>query len=119
MAGEVVHMEFPSADADRAQAFWGGLFGWKFGDSGMPGMDYRMAQVADGVGAAVFASENRSGHPNIYLDTDNIDESIEKVRELGGEADDRAPVPGHGWFASCRDCEGTAFHLWQSDSNAS
>ena len=33
MAGEVVHVEFPSGDADRAQAFWGGLFGW-VGDSG-------------------------------------------------------------------------------------
>ena len=55
----------------------------------------------------------------MYLNTDNIDESIERVRELGGEADDRSPVPGHGWFASCRDCEGTAFHLWQQDANAS
>jgi predicted enzyme related to lactoylglutathione lyase len=28
------------------------------------------------------------------------------------------PVPGHGWFARCRDSEGNAFHLWQSDSSA-
>ena len=37
MAGEVVHMEFPSADADRAQAFWSGLFGWQFKDWACPG----------------------------------------------------------------------------------
>ena len=78
-----------------------------------------MAQVNDTAGVAVSGSESRSGYPNVYLDTDNIDESIERVRELGGEADDRSPVPGHGWFASCRDCEGTAFHLWQQDANAS
>jgi predicted enzyme related to lactoylglutathione lyase len=40
MAGEVVHIEFPSENADRAQAFWSGLFDWQFGDP-MEGMDYR------------------------------------------------------------------------------
>ena len=84
----------------------------------MPGIDYRMAQVTEGAGVAIYASENRDGHPNVYLDCENIDESIERVRELGGEAEDRSPVPGHGWFASCRDGEGNAFHLWQSDTNA-
>ena len=47
MAGEIVHVEFPAADADRAQRFWSGLFGWEFEDSGMPEMDYRMAQTGD------------------------------------------------------------------------
>jgi predicted enzyme related to lactoylglutathione lyase len=41
------------------------------------------------------------------------------VRELGGEANDKAPVPGHGWFAACKDSEGNVFHLWQQDESAS
>jgi predicted enzyme related to lactoylglutathione lyase len=28
------------------------------------------------------------------------------------------PVPTHGWFSACKDTEGNAFYLWQSDSNA-
>jgi predicted enzyme related to lactoylglutathione lyase len=28
------------------------------------------------------------------------------------------PVPGHGWFAACRDTEGNAFSLWQGDEAA-
>lgn len=119
MAGEVVHVEFPSGDVDRAQRFWDGLFGWSFQDSGMPGMDYRMAQVTEGSGAAVFASEDRSGHPNFYFGTDDIEVSRAKVRELGGQADEKMPVPTHGWFAACKDSEGNAFHLWQSDPSAS
>ena len=67
MSGEIVHIEFPSADADRAASFWQGLFGWKFADSGMPGMDYRMAQTSDSSGAAIFASDERPGHPNFYF----------------------------------------------------
>src|SRR5262249_31952214 len=118
MAGEVVHIEFPSADADRSQRFWSGVFGWSFGDSGMPEMDYRMAQTGPGSGAAIYAAEERSGYPKYYLSTDDIEGSIGKVRELGGEAGEKTPVPGHGWFTECKDSEGNEFHLWQADSSA-
>ncbi len=118
MSGEVVHVEIPSEDPDRAQRFWGGLFGWSFQGSGMPGIDYRMAQTSERAGAAVYPAENRSGHPNFYFDTDDIEVSLVKVRELGGQAGDRSPVPGHGWFAACRDSEGNVFHLWQADTSA-
>ncbi len=118
MAGEIVHIEFPAEDADRASQFWNGLFGWSFQDSGMPGMDYRMAQTSEQSGAAVFASEDRSGYPNYYFATDDIDASSDRVRELGGQAEAKSPVPGHGWFAACKDSEGNAFHLWQQDPAA-
>ena len=72
MAGEVVHVEFPSEDIERAQRFWSGLFGWTFGDSGMPGMDYRMAQVTEQSGAALM--EGEPGHPSFYFATDDIDD---------------------------------------------
>ena len=117
MAGQVVHVEFPAADADRAQRFWGGLFGWNFQDSGMPDMDYRMAQTGDTSGAAIMPSDDR-GHPNFYFACDDIDAALSKVRELGGRGDDKMPVPTHGWFAACTDSEGNAFHLWQADANA-
>jgi uncharacterized protein len=118
MAGEPVHYELQAEDADRAQRFWSGLFGWEFQGSGMPEMDYRMAQVSSTAGAAIFPSEQRQGYPNVYLSTDDIDSSLTTVRKLGGQAEDKAPVPGHGWFAACKDTEGNAFHLWQSDSSA-
>ncbi|HEX7582875.1 MAG TPA: VOC family protein [Gaiellaceae bacterium] len=117
MAGEIVHFELLVKNADDAQAFWGGLFGWEFG-SPMPGMDYRMAQIDDKSGAAIFASGEPNDHPNVYLATDDIDASTAKVRELGGEAEAKMPVPGFGWFAACKDNGGIAFHLWQSDAAA-
>lgn len=118
MAGAIVHIEFPAEDADRAQGFWSGLFGWQFQDSGTPGMDYRMAQTGPTSGAAIFASPERSGYPSYYYDVDDIDASLAKVRQLGGTADDKMPVPTHGWFAACKDTEGNAFHLWQADTAA-
>jgi uncharacterized protein len=117
MAGEVVHVEFPAENADRAQQFWGGLFGWSFADSGMPGIDYRMARTSDSSGAAIMESDDR-GHPSFYFATDDIDASLARVRELGGTGADKTPVPTHGWFAPCTDSEGNAFHLWQADADA-
>ncbi len=117
MAGEIVHIEFPSEDVDRAQRFWGGVFGWQFGESTMPEMDYRMAQTGERSGAAVYESDKR-GHPNYYFSVDDIDASRGKVAELGGQAEEKMPVPTHGWFAACTDSEGNAFHLWQEDPSA-
>ena len=118
MTGTIVHFELPSADADRASAFWGGLFGWKIGSSVMEGFDYRMFQAADDQGGAVMPSDQAGSGVIVYFETDDIDASVAKVRELGGTADDKQPVPTHGWFAACKDTEGNAFSLWQSDSNA-
>ena len=114
--GEVVHYEISATDVERAKRFWEGVFGWSFGDSMMPEFDYRMARVSDESGAALMPGE--PGHPNVYLDVQDIEASIAKVRELGGEAADRQPVPTHGWFSACKDSEGNAFHLWLGDPNA-
>jgi predicted enzyme related to lactoylglutathione lyase len=118
MAGEVVHVELLAHDADRAQGFWQGLFGWDIQGSGMPGMDYRMAQAAESQGIAIYPSEERPGQMQVYFGTDDIERSIAKVRELGGEAGDRMPVPGHGWFSPCKDTEAIGFNLWQPDPSA-
>ena len=84
----------------------------------MPEMDYRMAQITESAGAAIYPSEDKVGHANVYHAVDDIDASLAKVRELGGSAEEKAPVPGHGWFAPCIDTEGNSFHLWQGDSSA-
>ena len=119
MAGSVVHVELPAGDADRASTFWNGLFGWGLGSSSMEGFDYRMAQIAPEQGVAVFPSPDAGGTgPLVYFSTDDIDASIARVRELNGTADDKQPVPTHGWFASCVDTEGNKFSLWQSDPEA-
>jgi len=118
VAGKFVHFEVPAGDADRASGFWSGLFGWSIGGSAMEGFDYRMFQVEEGVGGAIMPSDKAGSGLIVYMDTDDIGASIAKVRELGGTADDRQPVPTHGWFAACKDTEGNPFSLWQADQNA-
>jgi predicted enzyme related to lactoylglutathione lyase len=115
--GRIVHFELLAGDVERAAGFWNGLFGWDIGGSVMEGYDYRMFDAGDGQGGAVMPAE-QPGTMNVYFDTDDIEASIAKVRELGGSAADKQPVPTHGWFSACKDTEGIAFHLWQPDSNA-
>jgi len=118
MAGTIVHFELPSADAARASGFWNGLFGWSIGGSVMEGHDYRMFQAGPDQGGAVMPSETAGSGVIVYFGTDDIDASVAKVRELGGNAEEKQPVPTHGWFAACKDMEGNSFRLWQSDEKA-
>src|ERR1700745_1948012 len=57
MAGKLVHVEIGATDADRAQGFWSGVFGWEVGPAMSPEMDYRMFRTGEDQGGAIFASE--------------------------------------------------------------
>jgi hypothetical protein len=117
MAGKLVHFEIPAQDTGRAREFWGGVFGWKFGDSAMPEMEYYMVQTSSEQGGAIYPQQEGERGPIVYFDTDDIDKSIAKARELGGKADDKQPIPHVGWFARCTDPEGNDFSLFQSDES--
>jgi predicted enzyme related to lactoylglutathione lyase len=84
----------------------------------MPEIDYRMVMTGDKQGGGFYQSDSPSGHLTVYFDTDDIDASIAKVRGGGGEAEDKQPIPGVGWFSGCKDTEGNAFSLFQSDESA-
>ena len=113
MAGNIVHFEINAKDANRAKRFYSKLFGWKYKDSEIPGIEY---YVIDGIspGGAINPMQQEPG-PVVYFDSDDIDATIAKVRELAGKADDKMPIPSQGWFAACVDSEGNKFSLFQND----
>jgi predicted enzyme related to lactoylglutathione lyase len=111
----IVHFELPSADTDRAKAFWSGVFGWRFGGMTEPFV-YLMTEGEQPVGA-IFQSDEAGSGPIVYMATDDIDATITKVRDAGGSADDKQPIPQTGWFARCNDTEGNTFSLFQADES--
>jgi predicted enzyme related to lactoylglutathione lyase len=117
MTGKIVHFELPAKDGDRGQQFWSGLFGWSFESAGMPGADYRLTKAGGDPAGALSAMEGTTPGLLAYFDTEEIDAHVAKVRELGGTAEDKAPIPGVGWFAHCVDSEGNRFGLFQSDES--
>ena len=113
MPGNIVHFEINAKDASRAKKFYSSLFGWKYKDSDVPGIEYYLIDGTTPAGA-INPMQSEPG-PVVYFDSDNIDASIATVRELGGKADDKMPIPGQGWFAACADTEGNKFSLFQND----
>ena len=93
MPGKIVHFEIPTKDATRAKKFYGTLFGWRFKDSAMPGIEYYLTEGTEPPGALNPIQDGEKGLV-IYFDTDDIAASISKVRELGGKADDSQAIPG-------------------------
>jgi predicted enzyme related to lactoylglutathione lyase len=115
----MVHLEIPAGDTAKAREFWSGLFGWEFQTwEGSPS-EYLTTQFSDGQGGAIYGADGDERGARVYFDVDDIQAGSARVRELGGEAGDPMPVPSLGWFSTCKDVEGNAFGLWQTDPNAS
>jgi len=117
--GTIVHIEIPSGDTTKSMKFWGDLVGWKFqnytgeGSEGTP--EYNMFEGEPG--GAIYPSGEDKGI-KVYFEADNIDSELERIRELGGETEDKMPVPSMGWFAHAKDPDGNEFSVWQSDETA-
>ena len=77
-----------------------------------------MARIDDASGAAVTNMEPGKRGARAYFDVPDVRAGAAKVQELGGEADEPMPVPGMGWFATCRDPHGNDFGIWQTDDSA-
>jgi predicted enzyme related to lactoylglutathione lyase len=116
MAGKLVHFELPAEDIDRAQKFYEDLFGWQFQRYEGP-FDYRMLAGDESPGGAIYPSQAGERGPIVYYDTEDIEATIARVRELGGEAEDKQPIPGVGWMTRAKDPEGNAISLFQSDES--
>jgi predicted enzyme related to lactoylglutathione lyase len=114
--GDVVHFEINTNNAERAKRFYTQLFGWKYKDSEIPGIEY---YLIDGVtpGGAInpIAEASKVKAPTVYFGVEDIDKSLKIVRDQGGKADDKQPIPGQGWFAACTDLDGNSFSLYQND----
>ncbi|TML13415.1 MAG: hypothetical protein E6G31_07385 [Actinobacteria bacterium] len=67
-------------------------------------------------GGAIYPSEDKG--IRVYFEADNIDSELEKIRSLGGETDEKMPVPSMGWFAHAKDPDGNEFSVWQADESA-
>ena len=75
----------------------------------------RVPHVRRRAGGRDLPVRGARSHFIVYFDTDDIDAMIVRIHALGGEAAEKSPIPGVGWFARCKDTEGNAFSLFQPD----
>lgn len=116
MPGRLVHFEFPADDTGRAREFWSSLFGWSFRDWEGP-IEYHTIEGIE-PGGAIYPAQSGERGPIVYFDVDDMDAAVRRVRDLGGEAEDKQPIPRIGWFSRAKDSEGNPFSLFSSDESA-
>lgn len=125
MVNKVVHFEVPYDDQARARAFYEQAFGWDI--MVMPGFEnYPMATVGptdpgEGptepgfINGGMIQRDETFRGPNLVLDTDDIEASIQAVEAAGGTAvSGRQAIGDMGFAAYVRDTEGNLVGLWES-----
>jgi predicted enzyme related to lactoylglutathione lyase len=117
MGQPVAFFEVTSADAERAQKFYGELFGWQV--SAPPELDgYALVDTGAGEGAVSGGIGPAQGPGDagvkIYMQVEDLDAHLSRAEELGGT---RLVPPtdlpgGYGRFAVLADPDGNPVGLW-------
>jgi predicted enzyme related to lactoylglutathione lyase len=110
MTSEISYIEIGAGDAGRASGFFSALFGWPFHPMGDAGDGWFETPSLK----AGLHGNDPDGGIVVYFRVPDLEAAIAKVRELGGEAEDRiADEEGFGRFCNCRGPQGIRFGLHQ------
>jgi predicted enzyme related to lactoylglutathione lyase len=115
------HFEIPVDDPDRAEAFYTKVFGWSFQRfDGAPSY-YGMASTGEenpGINGALF-QRGEDSETTLTMSVPSIEDAIATIKENGGSVvQDKTPIPGMGYFATCKDTEGNKVGLFTADDSA-
>ena len=115
MGAPLCHFEFISDNPDKCKAFYTGVFGWEFDDKSMS--DYTLINTGTKPGGGLMMRPPEAPAPalSVYFMVDDIDETLEKVRQGGGcVIVPKTPIPNVGEFAMFTDPEGIVVGLFHS-----
>lgn len=126
----VVHFEMPAEDKKRMSEFYTKAFGWQTQQLGPEMSDYIVVSTTetDANGRPKTAGAINGGfyqktddpntqHPSVVISVDDINESIQKVKQAGGTVlGEPMPIPGIGTYVSFSDTEGNRLSILQPSS---
>jgi uncharacterized protein len=118
----VIHFEIPAAEPERAAAFYGKAFGWKF-DKWPGPMEYWMVVTGKdgepGINGGMMKKPGGITSTTNTIGVDSVDDAVAGVLKAGGKnIMPKTPIPTVGYFAYCEDTEGNVFGVMQADPNA-
>ncbi len=120
----IVHFEIPAKNLEKLKSFYSELFGWRIYRDAGP-VEYWMIETVPvdekgmparpGVNGAMYKEDKPNVKPVNYIAVENIDESIRKIKNLGGTiVHPKQQVPGIAWIARAIDPEGNPFAILQN-----
>ncbi len=110
MANQVDYFEIGSPDPAASQAFYGGLFGWTFGQPS--GVAYQMVNGTEG-GLWDTSGQDGANWAIFYVHVDDVQASVDQAVHLGATV--AVPVVDNGRieFAQLIDPTGNRFAIWK------
>lgn len=124
MKARVSHFEIPAEKVDRARKFYSEAFGWQI--TPVPDMDYNMVGTVPSdekgmpkeygaINGGMMKRSTDVKHPIISIEVDDVEESLRKVKNLGGKITVKKTAMGeYGFFAYFEDSEGNTMGLYES-----
>lgn len=114
------YFEIPVNDLDRAMKFYSRVFECEFAKDSIHGNEmafFPFDEKNKGITGALAKGEIYKPSVSgtlIYLSTFNLEATIQKVVDVGGEIlFPKTEVSGLGWVAEFKDCEGNRVALFQ------
>jgi predicted enzyme related to lactoylglutathione lyase len=115
--GTFCWVDLGGSDVPGAKDFYGALHGWEFEDvPAGPEETYTLARLDGAVVAGMHShpGEEVRPHWDTYISVDDVDRTLERVREDGGEVVfGPFDVPGTARMGVIRDPSGTQVGLWE------
>jgi predicted enzyme related to lactoylglutathione lyase len=118
----IVHFELNVKNVEETIKFYKKVFGWKIEKWDGP-IDYWLIMTGDetkpGIDGGLGYEEEDFPKLVNTIDVDNVDETIKKIENNGGEIiRPKHAVPGVGWLAYFKDTEGIITGIMQEDTEA-
>jgi uncharacterized protein len=111
----IVHIEIPAFDSEKAGKFYQDLFDWKIETDTK--MNYTMWSPGEPPGGG-FSPLNESVKPGdvlIYVDSADIEADLKRIKALGGmPLSEKVEIPHTGWYALFKDPTGNTLALYTS-----
>lgn len=118
----IVHFDISADNIERAKDFYSRLFGWKIEKS--PGtteyylIETRTSTGEKGLTGGIAKREKPYQKITNFIEVPSIDESIAKVKKLGGKIiEPKTAIPTVGYIAGCIDTEDNVFGIIEIDKN--
>jgi hypothetical protein len=115
LPGAPCWIDVSSPDAERSDAFYAGLFGWRSTSLGPEHRDYRFCRIGGRTVAGIsHATEDGPAAWLTYFRTPDADAAAKTIEQAGGTL--LAPprdIEGQGRMALFTDPDGARFAVWQ------
>lgn len=108
------HVEIPVKNIEEGKRFFKSVFGWIFED--VPGIDYVLFKTDHKPNGGLFKVKRmpKSGQVNVYIEVNDINKILRKVRKARGTVIiNKTSLGNMGWFATFATPDGCHLSLWQ------